>query len=39
MRRGWTLACVESGGVWMDGGLGWRALLLLDRREDAGGGE
>ncbi len=31
-------ACVRCEGVWMDGGLGWRAALLLDQREDAGRG-
>ncbi len=31
--RGWTSVCVGSGGIQMDGGSGWRAVLLLDRRE------
>ncbi len=31
-------ACVRCKDVWMDGGLGWRAALLLDQREDAGRG-
>ncbi len=27
------LAYAGNGGIWMDEGLGWRAVLLLDRRE------
>ncbi len=31
-------ACVRCEGVWIDGGLGWRAALLLDQRENTGRG-